>query len=177
MIRYFFFILIGISLSIFETSFLTSSVGFIRFTPFVFAISVYFIQHHSLKSASGLMIIHGFFLDLSQMYDVSFLLLAYVATAFIAVISAEKLFSNRSVYGVLACAIFSYSILICFETILLLIQRLFKQTSGSWFVFIQDFGWRYISLVFFLIILFLFSKQIRQLLVKFFFLSSHQQTY
>lgn len=177
MMRCFLFIIIGSLFSLFETSFLSSSVGLIRYTPFVFAISIYFVQHNSIKSASGFMIIHGILLDVMRTQDVSFLTVAYTGAAFVAVISAEKLFSNRSIYGVLACAFMSYFSLIFFEILLFFLQHMFKSSQRSWFIFFQDFGWRSFSLLIFLIILFLFAKQIRQLLAKFFFLNSHPQTY
>lgn len=170
-------VLIAMVLSLVETSFFASFHGMIRFTPFVLVISVYLLQHHGLKSAAWWMIIHGMILDMLGIASVPFITIPFLLAAWVAFISAEHLFSNRSFYGVLACSLMSF---LTYEIGLGFLQEIhsfFTKIRFHWGVYFLDAWYRLIMLLIFLIALFAFAKQIRRLLVKYKFIASMRQTY
>lgn len=170
-------ILAAIILSIIETSFIGSLYGIFRFTPFVLVISVYLVQHHAMKPAASWMIIHGILLDVTGSSIIPLITLAFIATAWIALISAERLFSNRSFYGVAACASLSYLSFEFVSALLLGSSAFFQKQALYWGTFFDDAGGRFLTLLLFLMFLYTFAKQIRSFLIKLFLLPSSHQTY
>lgn len=170
-------LLAAILFSVIETSFFGSLHGIFRFTPFVLVTSVYLLQHHTMRPAVSWMVIHGLLLDVTGSSMVPLATLAYLATAWVATLSAERLFSNRSFYGVAACACLSY---LTFEITSLLLQLFFaliQKQDAFIATFFADASARFITLFLFLILLYSFAKQIRFLLVKLFLLPQTRQTY
>lgn len=177
MIRFLPHIFIAIFLSIVETSFFGSIHGLFRFTPFILVLSVYLVQHHSMKSAVSWMIIHGLMLDFMHASVVPAVTIAYVVTAWIALLSAERLFSNRSFYGVSACTILSYLTFEFVSGMLQWISTLIQKQTFFFQLFLADATSRFITLFVFLVVLYSFAKQIRELLIKLFLLPPSRQTY
>lgn len=177
MMRLLMHVLFAIFLSLIETSFFASFHGVVRFTPFVLVVSVYLLQHHAMRSTAYWMVIHGLLIDVSGSSLVPFVTIAYIAAAWIAVLSAERLFSNRSFYGVVACACLSY---VTFEFVSGVLQGfhafVLKHPFHSETFFTDAFS-RFLMLLVFLVLLFSFAKQIRSLLVKLSLLSPLRQTY
>lgn len=170
-------LLIASLLSVIETSFFGSVHGIIRFTPFVLVMSVYLLQHHAMQSTASWMIIHGVILDLSGLSHVPLITIAYMFTAWVAVMSAERLFSNRSFYGVIACAGLSYLTFEISTGILGFIRSLIFKQPFHGGTFFSDAGARFMMLALFLVLLFSFAKQIRYALVKLSLISPARQTY
>lgn len=170
-------LLVAITLSLIETSFFGSLYGMFRFTPFVLVISVYLVQHHAMKPAASWMIIHGILLDIAGSTLIPFITLAFAATAWIALVSAERLFSNRSFYGVAACTSLSYLAFEFASGVLLSVSAFFQKQELSWGTFFDDAGGRFMTLLLFLFFLFSFAKQIRSLLIKLSLLPPSRQTY
>ncbi|OGL61783.1 hypothetical protein A3C09_00200 [Candidatus Uhrbacteria bacterium RIFCSPHIGHO2_02_FULL_47_44] len=177
MTRIFLHILAGIFLSVIEASFFGSLQGVFRFTPFVLVISVYLLQHHSMKSAASWMIIHGLLLDFTGASVVPLVTVAYLITAWVALLSAERIFSNRSFYGVAACAGLSY---VTFQMATGFLQLAFEFTKKQpfhWGTYFSDAGARLLMLFLSLLVLYSFAKQIRSGLVKLSLLPPSRQTY
>ncbi len=168
---------IALFLSLVETSFFASFHGLIRFTPFVFVISVYLVQHHAMKPAAGWMILHGILLDLSGGSLVPFVTLAYTLTAIVAILSAERLFSNRSFYGVIACTFLSYGTFAVSSLALEWIGAFIQKAHFSWGIFFTDAWAHLLTMMLFLVFLYSFAKQIRFLLVRAHLLPPSRQTY
>lgn len=168
---------IAVLLSLIETSFFASFHGILRFTPFVLVVSVYLLQHHAMRSTASWMIIHGLLLDLSGISLVPFVTLAYALVAWVAILSADRLFSNRSFYGVIACACLSYLAFVFSSGMLEWIFSFMLKQSFHAGTFFSDAGARFVMLLVFLVLLFSFAKQIRSLLIKLSLISPSRQTY
>ncbi|MCX6714859.1 MAG: hypothetical protein NTX72_03520 [Candidatus Uhrbacteria bacterium] len=177
MMRFFPHLLAALVLSTVETSFFGSLHGMFRFTPFVLVVSVYLVQHHAMKPAVSWMVIHGLLLDLSGITIVPFITIAYIVTAWVALLSAERLFSNRSFYGVAACTLLSYLSFEVVSGLLQLISTVIQKNTFYWGTYFSDAGSRFITLFVALIVLYSFAKQIRYLLVKLYLVPPSRQTY
>ena len=167
----------AIILSTIETSFFGSLQGILRFTPFVLVISIYLLQHHSIKLAASWMMIHGILLDISGSTVIPFVTIAFIATAWVTLLSAERIFSNRSFYGVAACTGLGFLTFECSSALLLGFASFFQKQELHWITFFDDAGWRFVTLILFLLFLYSFAKQIRSLLIKLFLLPSSRQTF
>lgn len=169
--------LIALSLSLIETSFFASFHGLLKFTPFVLLTSVYLLQHHGMKNTIWWMLIHGILLDVSGIAPVPFVTFAYILAAWVAYVSADTVFSNRSFYGVAACACTSF---IAFEFGLACLHGsdvFLAKESFKWGTFFVDAWGRFLMMFLFLSILFAFAKQIRRLLIRTGLISPLRQTY
>jgi hypothetical protein len=91
--------------------------------------------------------------------------------------SAERLFSNRSFYGVVACASLGYLTFEFVSGLLLGLSAFFQKITIHWGTFFDDAGGRFITLLLFLFFLYSFAKQIRVLLIKLLLLPPSRQTY
>jgi hypothetical protein len=177
MMRYLTHILIAVCLSLIETSFFASFQGIVRFTPLVLVVSVYLLQHHTMRSAASWLIIHGLMLDFSKASVVPFITISYVLVAWVAIMSAERLFSNRSFYGVAACTGISYLTFEISSFVLQFIYSIAQKIPFYWGTYFADAFSRLIMLVVLLTLLFTFAKRIRHILVKASLISPSRQTY
>lgn len=177
MMRYLVHFFIALFLFVVETSLFASFHGLIRFTPFVFVVSVYLLQHHDVHAAASWMILYGILLDLSGISPVPFITLSYILTAWVAYTSAERLFSNRSFYGVIACACLSYLTFFLSSTFLLFSSALMQKKVFYFSSYFFDSNLRFVMLLLSLVLLFSFAKQIRHFLVKVSLISPTRQTY
>ena len=167
---------LALSLSLIESSLFSSFHGMIRFTPFVFVVSVYVLQHHSVTNSIAWMILHGIILDLGGLSIYPPVTIAFLVSGIVAIFSANHLFSNRSFYGVLACATLSYGSYLLTELIFLCFGRLISSTNWPLSVFFQD-AWRStVMMILVLAVLFSFARNIRQLLEKGFLIPKSRQT-
>ncbi len=176
MTRFLLHVLIAFILSIIETSLFASFHGTIRFTPFVFAVSVYLLQHHGITSASSWMILHGIFIDTLQHSQTPFVTLAYLVAAVISILSAQRVFSNRSFYGIMTCSLLSYTGFIVMDFLLRLTGAFISKYPFDWMSYYKDTEARYMTLIIFLVILFIFAKHIRIVLAKLFLIPQSRQT-
>ena len=175
--RFVLHLIIALFLSIVETSFFASFHGIIRFTPFVFAVSVYLLQHHSIHSAASWMLIHGLFLDITHISQTPFIFIAYLVAAIVAVMSAEKIFSNRSFYGVMGCVFLSYASFTFMECFLREFAALLEKHPFYIQTYLQDLELRFLMLFVSLFVLFAFAKHIRFLIKNSFLLPRTHQTF
>ncbi|MEK7452267.1 MAG: hypothetical protein AAB664_02925 [Patescibacteria group bacterium] len=177
MTKFFFPLLIACFLSILETSFFASFQGIFRFTPFVFALSVYLLQHHGITTATSWMIVHGLFLDTFHYGTTPFVTIAYTVAAGIAFLLAKNVFSNRSFYGIISCALLSYA---CF-TVMVFFLSLFQNIKAKQSIFsteiLLEIWMRTFTLFLFLVLLFISAKHIRRVLIKLFLIPQSRQTF
>jgi len=150
-----------------ETSFISSLPSLFSAIPLVFVLSIYLIQHQGISDGIAWMIGYGFLMDLMQLGDISFSIIPIFAAVVVAVITSKQLFSNRSFYGVIACAISTYATFVLFEAFF---------TSNSWSVFFQTHAERLGMLIVVIAILFSLAPHIRKI-VQVMFLPSRNRYY
>lgn len=177
MLRSIFSALLVLFLSVLETSFFSSFHGIIRYLPLVFVVSVYLLQHHSLHTPIFWMILHGMILDASRASSIPYYTISYGISAWVALLSAKRFFSNRSFYGVFACASLSALTYELSLGLLLRVQAFMQKTSFSYVLFLQDVWFRFLMMSLCLVVLFSFAKQIRTLLMKFVLIPKSRQTF
>jgi hypothetical protein len=150
-----------------ETSFISSLPSLFSAIPLVFALSVYLIQHQGISDGIAWLIGYGFLMDLMKLGDISFSIIPIFAATVVAVITSKQLFSNRSFYGVIACAISSYATFVLFGVFF---------TLNNWSVFFQTHAERLGMLIVVVAVLFSLAPHIRKI-VQVMFLSSHNRYY
>lgn len=79
-----------------------------RFTPLVFASAVYVIQHIGSRAGVGWLIGYGLFLDLWKLGAVPWETILLLFMGFGTWVLSRRVFTNRSLYGVVACALISW---------------------------------------------------------------------
>ena len=91
-------------LVVIQTSFLASLPSPFNYVPLLFAASIWLIQQEESLAGAAWLIGFGFWLDVWGIGGLPASTLAYSATAIAAVVSARRLFTHRSLYGVFSCA-------------------------------------------------------------------------
>ena len=79
-----------------------------RFTPLVFASAVYVIQHMGSRAGVSWLVGYGLFLDLWKLGVVPGETVLLLFVGFGTWILSRRIFTNRSLYGVVACALISW---------------------------------------------------------------------
>ncbi len=105
-------------LLILELGFLSSLPAFFPFLPLIFAGSLYLVQHHGITEAAWWMPGLGLVLDYLHLGNVPGETIIYAAAALITVASSRHFFSNRSLYGILACGVLSFLVMATGEGVL-----------------------------------------------------------
>lgn len=106
--------------------FLTSvELGFIYALPFpmdrfplVLCVSVFIFQSLDIRQAVWWIVGHGFVLDLLFISFAPFEFLSYAIVSIVVVVTAQRVFSNRSYWGVLGTITFSLATLTFMEVVL-----------------------------------------------------------
>lgn len=148
----------------FETSFLSSLPFIFSFTPFVFAFGVYLLQHQGFVDGFVWILIYGFFLQVLHLSTSPLPIMSFFIGAVIGLFSARHLFSNRSLYGVVACALTGYLMIIFTEFIIVFSSSLIGPVDPVWSSFFLSHVYRVIMLVVVIIILYLLARPIHLLL-------------
>jgi len=177
MTKFFLICCIGLFLSLLETSFFSSLHGFLKFTPFVLVMSVYLRQHHTILTAPWWMVVHGVWLDWSGMSATPFITIAFIVAAWVISWCAQHLFSNRSLYGVLGCAVLSFASFTTVSFVLRLLSSAIQKNQFFKGVFFQDAGWQLLGMFFLIVVLFSFGKQIRSILQNMLLIPKSRQTF
>ncbi len=107
-----------ILLLIFQTSFINNLHYPWSLIPLFSAVCVVSIQQRGAWNMAFALIGYGLFLDLFSLGIGYGETLAYAGMAIVCVFSARSIFTNRSLYGVMACAGLSNSTLLLIESIL-----------------------------------------------------------
>ncbi len=176
MTRWIFWILFGILFTLFEISFIRSLPGVLVYTPFVFALCVYVVQHQGVPQFIWWLPLHGIILDLYSVGHPSVHLVSYVIGALIISISAKQLFSNRSYYGVVSCALIGFFGVLVLESSFLFVEQLYHVPT-NWLLFLEESVYRIILLLLVITLFYPFAKRIRSFLLTFSLLPELRKTY
>ncbi|MBU0646155.1 hypothetical protein KJ611_01595 [Patescibacteria group bacterium] len=171
MIRLAVFTLAFLGLAIIQNSFFASLPGVLPLWPLILAVGVYLLQHQSLTAGAWLIAANGLFLDLFHLQMVPAETISYLLTALAAAYSAKHVFSNRSLYGVLACGSATFGVLKLSQMAILGLVWLREAEQVDWTVFSRETFWSGILLMIGLLLLFPFAVRIKKLLHKSFFVS------
>ncbi len=164
MIRYFISFFFFLFSFFFETSFFTSLPFPFPLTPFVFAIGVYLLQHQGLIDGFVWIVAFGFLVQLLHMNILPFPALSFLIGGVVSVLSARHVFSNRSLYGVVACALTGFLALIITESSVLVARSLLSSFVPNWSALFVTDGYRIVLLIVVVIILYMLARPIRLLL-------------
>ncbi len=176
MIRLLLWIAIMIVFSLIEVSFFRSLPGFLALTPFVLAVCVYLVQHQGAHVFIWWLPIHGALLDSFYGWFSISELVAYTVGGIVVSVTAKHLFSNRSYYGVLSCALTGSVGILATQALMRSFQQLF-QTPVHWLIFLQESVLRILLLVIFMTLLYPCATRIRALLNVLGLLPEPRKTY
>lgn len=161
-------------LAVVQNSFFASLPGALPLFPLILTVGVYLLQHQSQSLGGWLIVANGIFFDYWHLQNVPLETLSYSLTALAAWYMAKHVFSNRSLYGVLACGLTSLVILKVMQMGILGLLWLRETESVSWDYFYQEAFWTALLMISGLIILFPFANRIKKILQKTFFLPQRE---
>lgn len=170
-----FFLLI--LLIILETSFVSALPAPWRFAPVVFASAVYAIQHLASKSGVWWLFGYALFLDvwhLGVMRGESAILLAVGLAAYLL---SRRVFTNRSLYGVIGSAFVSFILWKLLTVITLFITNAKHPNAVPWLTFASFCIWQGILLLFLASLFFFLAARIRRALRSVWFLPKSPETF
>jgi hypothetical protein len=127
----------------------------------VFAIGVYLLQHQGLMDGFVWIVAFGFLLQLLHIGILPFPALGFLIAGIVSLLSARHIFSNRSLYGIVACALTGFLTLVITESSVLLARSLISSFDTDWSVLFLTDGYRAVLLVAVIVILYAFAKPIR----------------
>ena len=160
-----------------QVSFIHSLPTFLSIIPIMFALSVYLVQHQQLQSGALWLIVYGMYLDMFGLGEVPFITLAFTAAAIVCVILSRRLFTNRSIYGVLGNGLITATSFITVVIGIRFLQDLRVASFLDWNTLLNQELIFLGLLLLVLIGLFQSAGLIRFILIKSFLLSPKQQTY
>ena len=147
-----------------ETSFLSSLPSLFSIIPLVFALSVYLIQYHGLIDGLVWIVCYGLFLQLFHFTTVPLPIVSFAVAGLISYISAKQLFSNRSFYGVAACATAGFLSRSFLETLFAFFFSLQDHRVVDWNWFFQIRLSEFVMLFFTIFLLFILLHPLRKFL-------------
>jgi len=168
--------LIGVLFSLVEMSFIRSLPGIFVFTPFVFALCVYVVQHQGVPAFIWWLPIHGLILDVYAVGHPSIHTVSYLLGAAIVSLSAKHVFSNRSYYGVLTCAMIGFLGILLSEAFFSFLKQ-FSHIQLEWVIFLQESVYRLVLLLAVITLFYPFAKRIRSVLSASALLPEIRKTY
>jgi len=137
----------------FETSFISSLPIPFSFFPLVLLLSVYLMQYRSSQIGIWWLAGYGLYLDYMHIGSVFGESLIWLITAILTYLVAKRLFTHRSLYGILGCGLVAW-----LTTSLLHLIFTFGRTFNVYLI------WQLVFLFLGLIILFNFSKYFKRFL-------------
>lgn len=168
---------IFIVLVVIQTGFIASLPAPLLLTPLLLAVSVYLIQHHGLYVGAYWLALYGVWLDIFGVGTAPVETLAYTLAAVAALWGSRRFFSNRSVYGILACGLAAELIITLVHAITISLVWFKTPASAAWTAFFASAAWTVFLMFVLLVILFQFAKSIRTGLLKSFLISRTYETY
>ncbi len=163
-------------LYILEASFLSAWPVPWRFLPLVFASAVYVIQHFGSRVGVGWLVGYGLFLDLWQLGVIpgETAILLFVGVG--AWIVSRRVFTNRSLYGVAACALASWTAWHLLTILGLAMINRKNLEAVPWLVYRDVLLWQGLLLFGLITIFFFLSGRIRRALRPILFNPSTHET-
>lgn len=140
MTRVIFSFLSFVTVFVVETSFLSSLPSVFSLIPLVFAFGVFLLQHQGLFDGFIWIGLYGLLLQTFDLSTIPFAFFSYTIAAVGVLFTARNIFSNRSLYGVVASGIAGYFILLFLHGCFLLFLYLFGDSFVSWKWFVWDYG-------------------------------------
>lgn len=107
----------GLALILFETGFLASAFPPLSFLPLTFGVGAFLIQSRGWRPGAWFLVGQGLFLDLTGLGAAPLETLAYAAAALVILGLSRRLFSNRSLYGILGIGAAAWLAQVFVETI------------------------------------------------------------
>lgn len=172
-----FFALLALFLILFamQNGFFASLPGALPLFPLLLTAGVYLLQHQSLSAGAWLIAANGLYLDWLHLQAVPLESVSYIVTALAAAYLATHVFSNRSLYGVIACGLAALAVLKLSQFAILGLIWIRETESVVWPIFYQETAWSALLLLVGLIVMFPFASRIKKFLQKI-FLSAGPQT-
>ena len=177
MLRIIFSAVIFFLVFVVEKSFLGSLPSFFPIIPLVFGMSVYLLQHHGFHTGIWWVIFYGLFLDIFSIGVFPIETFSYSIGAVVIYFLARKIFTNRSLYGLMASGIvglFSVSVI---QAMLLFLFSLSTHADLQLLALTKHFLIREVLLSLLIMFLFIFAKRIQTVLISTFLLPSSKKTY
>lgn len=159
-----------------QTSFFASLPGLLAYTPLVLAGGVYLLQHVGERSGALWILWLGIFLDVLAIPSFPLESLSYAAAAAVAYLSAQRVFSNRSWYGLAACGILSVLTLSAVRALTLGVILVQRPERVSWTAYFDTLLWNLVLMVVLLTLFFSFAGHIRGFLKSTFMVSKERDT-
>jgi rod shape-determining protein MreD len=163
-------------LVIVQTSFFASLPGLLAYTPLVLAAAVYLLQHVGERAGALWILWLGVFLDLLAIPSFPLESISYAAAALVAYLSAQRIFSNRSWYGLIACGVLTVLTLSSIRALTLGVILIRRPERVSWNAYFDTLFWDLALMVVLLSVFFLFARHIRGFLKTTFMLSPDRDT-
>tara|TARA_Y100000031_G_C8191767_1_gene371726 strand:- start:725 stop:1171 length:447 start_codon:yes stop_codon:yes gene_type:complete len=91
-----------------ETSFISSLPDPLCCVPLVLALAVYLIQYRGSKLGTWWLAGYGFYLDYMQIGIWPVETLIWLVIGILSWLLSQRLFTNRSLYGILSCGLFAF---------------------------------------------------------------------
>lgn len=152
-----------ILLAIIETSLIASLPRPLSFTPLVLAVAVYTIQYRGSQLGIWWLVGYGLYLDI--MYtsllptETILYLLIGLATFFV----SKRIFTNRSLYGIIGCGLFAYFTSLILHTVILFTRTVHVNSISIWTDTVVFYCWQAMLLVVLLFLIFQAVFQINKI--------------
>lgn len=171
--RFFAGLLLFLIFVLFEFSFIHALPFPFLAVPFVVALSIYLVQH--LGSATGVYWLagYGLWLDAAHAGNVPLETFAFSVAALASLYFSRRLFSNRSIYGVLACAVFVSATFIGAECLILVWRAAIQGTAVAWQPYVTMVLWQIGFLIGVVTVLFYSARRVAFFFQKVFILTKH----
>lgn len=141
--------------------------------PLTFAAGIYAAQRKLLAEGAWGIAGYGIILDSMRLGAVSLESLSYSVAAIVGFLLARRVFSNRSVYGVVGCAMVSFAALVAVQAAIMAVMGLRAPESIDWRSFIMETGISFALLGAFVVVLFVVATRIGSSVAHGFMLPYH----
>jgi len=159
-----------------EISFISALSPILRLAPLTFAAGVTLLQHHGVKEGVWLLVGYGIVLDLFAIGNVAPASIGFFIAAFAAYWFAQRVFSNRSYYGLIGCGLTVYVILLITQGATLLFRNIAFSEPAHVFRFLTEAGQSTLWLLGLLTVFFIFGGRIQRMLSSTFIIPRERRT-
>ncbi len=153
-------ILIFIFVAAFETSLLASLPKPFSFIPLVLILSIYIIQHSGSTLGIWWLAGYGLYLDIMRIGNTEGETLIYGITGILAFVVSQKIFSNRSLYGVLGCGLFALILSTFLHFSVIFIKTIYQENGMLLVENLYFFLYQALFLVVLLMVIFIITSKL-----------------